>query len=229
MAKEPERKFNRMFLNKTTLIKLTTLIGVFSTILFTSTSVYAKTDAPSSTHVNVQKLRRIHHEKFQEIVAESNRQLDITRQQQERANKAKQIVERVAAETLGQSIDLDGAYGAQCYDFANYYVRQLGSQGFGGGSSRAGYIGTEFKSQFEAEGLTVIETPTQAQLQAGDMISIAPGAPVTDPYYGHVAIVLSVNSDGTVTTLEQNAELGQIIAKYTRVYANGHITSLVRK
>ena len=41
--------------------------------------------------------------------------------------------------------------------------------------------------------------------------------------------LIKVNSDGTYDTYEQNAERGQIVAKYTRQASNYTFTSIVRK
>ena len=56
-----------------------------------------------------------------------------------------------------------------------------------------------------------------------------PGANYTDSYYGHTIIIKSVNEDGTFTTIEQNAEKGQIVAEYTRTFVEGAVTSKVAK
>lgn len=129
----------------------------------------------------------------------------------------------------GVHIDVDFEYGGQCYDHANHYLQYLGSAGIGGGTGRAGWIGSEYKEQFESEGFTVIESPDLSEIQVGDVLSILPGAPITDPYYGHVSVVIAINDDGSFVTMEQNAEQGEIVAQYTRYYSPGDVTSIVRK
>lgn len=140
----------------------------------------------------------------------------------------KAFIEKFATETLGKAIDLDGAYGAQCWDYANIYLQELGSSGIVGKSGRAGWVGHEFKEQLTTEGFTVLEDPTIADIKVGDVLCIRPGYS-SDPTYGHILMIEEVNSDGSFTTLEQNAEKGQIAARYTRTYDASHITSIIRK
>ena len=105
----------------------------------------------------------------------------------------------------------------------------MGSKGIWGGSGRAGWIGHEYYDKLTSEGFTVSLDPKLSELQAGDIVNLRPGANYTDSYYGHTIIIKSVNEDGTFTTIEQNAEKGQIVAEYTRTFVEGAVTSKVAK
>ena len=226
-----------MFFKLSKKIKYTTLI--LSTIVCSNLptqAVHADTNLLDQLDPSIQLERSIQSMKQYQLQLNQEVKKDIKYRQQmiiESVNSIQNIqniefVETFAQQTVGQSIDMDGWYGAQCYDLANYYLQKLGSTGISGGSSRAGYIGTEFKDKFISEGLTVIENPTSSDFKAGDLISITPSDD-NDPYYGHVAVIKSVNKDGTIVTLEQNAEQGQIVAEYTRTFPDGTISSIVRK
>lgn len=130
---------------------------------------------------------------------------------------------------VGQSLDVDGYAGGQCWDLVNYYLMAQGSGGIFGGSSRAGYIGHEFQGQLNTEGFDVIINPTLSQVQPGDILNFYPGAGGSDPYYGHTLVVKNVFANGVIQTYEQNAEMGQIVAVYNRMYPEGAISSIVRK
>lgn len=126
-------------------------------------------------------------------------------------------------------VDVDGWYGGQCWDLTNFYLLLQGSGGISGGTGQAGYIGHHYKEQLEAEGFYVKLHPELSELQVGDIVNITPGVGFSDPYYGHTAIIKSVNPDGSFTTLEQNAEFGQVVAEYTRFYQPGEVASKVSK
>lgn len=160
-------------------------------------------------------------------VNEAEKEAEVEEAKKAEADK-KAFVEKFALETLGEAIDLDGSYGAQCWDYANLYLQELGSKGIAGKSGRAGWVGHEFKEQLADEGFTVIEDPALSDLKVGDVICIRPGYS-SDPTYGHIGMVEEVNPDGSFTTLEQNAEKGQIAARYTRTYDASDITSIIRK
>lgn len=134
-------------------------------------------------------------------------------------------------QVLSQPIDEDGAYGAQCWDLANWYSKKLGGPGIVGASGRAGYIGHEFP--WDSWGFDVIKDPNAGDLKPGDIICWYPGGSVgpftIDSEYGHVGIIAEVKADGVVETYEQNAEKGQIVARYTRQFVKGSVSSVIRK
>ena len=134
-------------------------------------------------------------------------------------------------QVLSQPIDEDGAYGAQCWDLANWYSKKLGGPGIVGASGRAGYIGHEFP--WDSWGFDVIKDPNAGDLKPGDIICWYPGGSVgpftIDSEYGHVGIIAEVKADGVIETYEQNAEKGQIVARYTRQFVKGSVSSVIRK
>lgn len=134
-------------------------------------------------------------------------------------------------QVLNQPIDEDGAYGAQCWDLANWYSKKLGGPGIVGASGRAGYIGHEFP--WESWGFDVIKDPGPGDLKPGDIICWYPGGSVgpfnIDSTYGHVGIIAEVKEGGVIETYEQNAEKGQIVGRYTRQYVKGSVSSVIRK
>lgn len=46
------------------------------------------------------------------------------------------------------------------------------------------------------------------------------------PAYGHTGVIYGLDN-GRIQTIEQNAEQGQIVAKYDRLYFEGSIQSIV--
>lgn len=134
-------------------------------------------------------------------------------------------------QVLSQPIDEDGAYGAQCWDLANWYSKKLGGPGIVGASGRAGYIGHEFP--WDSWGFDVIKDPNAGDLKPGDIICWYPGGSIgpftIDSTYGHVGIIAEVKADGVIETYEQNAEKGQIVARYTRQFVKGSVSSVIRK
>ena len=100
-------------------------------------------------------------------------------------------------QVLSQPIDEDGAYGAQCWDLANWYSKKLGGPGIVGASGRAGYIGHEFP--WDSWGFDVIKDPNAGDLKPGDIICWYPGGSVgpftIDSTYGHVGIIAEVKAD----------------------------------
>lgn len=139
-------------------------------------------------------------------------------------------IEAVEA-VLGTPIDMDGAYGAQCWDFANWYAQKLGAPGISGGSGRAGYIGHEFP--WESWGFEVIKDPSASDIKPGDIICWYPGGSVgafnVDGTYGHVGVIAEVKENGAIDTYEQNAEKGQIVERYSRQFVSGSVSSVIRK
>jgi len=136
-----------------------------------------------------------------------------------------------AKDQIYKWIDMDGAYGAQCWDFANWYAQKLGAPGISGASGRAGYIGHEFP--WDSWGFDVIKDPDASDLKPGDIICWYPGGSVgaftLDNEYGHVGVIAEVKENGVIETYEQNAEKGQIVARYTRQFVKGSVSSVIRK
>lgn len=135
----------------------------------------------------------------------------------------------VLESVVGQTLDVDGFAGGQCWDLTNYYLISQGSGGIYGGSSRAGLIGNDFYYQLVNEGFEVIFNPSLSEVQPGDVVNLHPGAGGSDGYYGHTFVVKNVFANGVIQTYEQNAELGQIVAVYNRMYPEGAISSIIRK
>ena len=50
-----------------------------------------------------------------------------------------------------------------------------------------------------------------------------------DNEYGHVGVIAEVKENGVIETYEQNAEKGQIVARYTRQFVKGSVSSVIRK
>ena len=116
----------------------------------------------------------------------------------------------------------------QCYGLTAYYVQELGGpQMMGSGKMYAWSIGTDY--DWNKYGWEVKINPNVKDLKAGDVINWYGGGAISPGIFGHTGIVRGVNKDGTFDTYEQNAEQGQICAKYTRTANSARIASLVRK
>ena len=75
----------------------------------------------------------------------------------------------------------------------------------------------------------VIKNPKVSDLKAGDIFNCQGLSGYAVSEYGHTGICISVNSDGTYNTYEQNAEKEQLVAKYKRDASTYTLTSIVRK
>lgn len=126
---------------------------------------------------------------------------------------------------MGQTIN-----GGQCYGLTAYYVQKLGGpQMMGSGFMYAESIGRDY--DWDKYGWEVIFNPKASDIKAGDVINWYAGQNLSPGIYGHTGIVTSVESGGKFTTYEQNAEQGQICAKYTRQWGKEftRVASVVRK
>ncbi|EGO8595542.1 CHAP domain-containing protein [Enterococcus faecalis] len=150
-------------------------------------------------------------------------------------DKVKKYITTKQEEGTGGSISsLDGLLGqtingGQCYGLTAYYVTQLGGpQLMGSGKMYASQIGTDY--EWTSYGWEVIVNPSYEDIRPGDVINYGQGG-VAISEFGHTGIVASVDGDGKYSSYEQNAEKGQIVAKYLRQWSKDFpiTTSLVRK
>ncbi|WP_423374009.1 phage tail spike protein [Melissococcus plutonius] len=128
----------------------------------------------------------------------------------------------------------------QCYAASAEYSGYLGGCGLGAGTkygfshvvgdtSSAADIGSSY--DWKAVGCKVIFNPSYNQLVTGAIVNIKRSGQwgtgwTVDAVYGHTGIIYGL-SGGKIQTYEQNAEQGQIIAKYNRIYFNSSIASIV--
>lgn len=104
-------------------------------------------------------------------------------------------------------IDVDGAYGAQCFDLANYYMQQLG---IGWDRTSVDAWGDfnfplQYKSQFERLGWKLIEYPSFSQLKVGSItFENNQGVGLGEiTYGGHTEIITAIEGT-TISFLTQN-------------------------
>ena len=128
----------------------------------------------------------------------------------------------------------------QCYAVPAEYSGFMGGCGLGAGTiygfshvigdtSSAADIGEAY--DWNAVGWRVIQNPTYQDLVVGAIVNIRRGGQwgtgwTVDPTYGHTGVIYGLNN-GRIQTIEQNAEQGQIVAKYDRLYFEGSIQSIV--
>ena len=125
--------------------------------------------------------------------------------QRRTAAKQKSIDEFVA-ETSGKHIDVDGYYGDQCWDLWGYFNKTKNLTDFDFSCSPYGYvyaIPNKYKKSGASYYYKYIE-PGES-LQAGDWLFWDKGSSYVD---SHVALLLGVNSDGTVKCLTQSKDQG---------------------
>lgn len=119
----------------------------------------------------------------------------------------------------------------QCYAVPAEYSGFMGGCGLGAGTiygfshvigdtSSAAGIGEAY--DWNAVGWRVIQNPTYQDLVVGAIVNIRRGGQwgtgwTVDPTYGHTGVIYGLNN-GRIQTIEQNAEQGQIVAKYDRLY-----------
>lgn len=128
----------------------------------------------------------------------------------------------------------------QCYAVPAEYSGFMGGCGLGAGTiygfshvigdtSSAADIGEAY--DWNAVGWRVIQNPTYQDLVVGAIVNIRRGGQwgtgwTVDPEYGHTGVIYGLDN-GRIQTIEQNAEQGQIVAKYDRLYFDGSIQSIV--
>ncbi|WP_270265705.1 phage tail tip lysozyme [Enterococcus faecalis] len=128
----------------------------------------------------------------------------------------------------------------QCYAVPAEYSGFMGGCGLGAGTiygfshvigdtSSAADIGEAY--DWNAVGWRVIQNPTYQDLVVGAIVNIRRGGQwgtgwTVDPTYGHTGVIYGLNN-GRIQTIEQNAEQGQIVAKYDRLYFDNSIQSIV--
>ncbi|EHA7756792.1 CHAP domain-containing protein [Enterococcus faecalis] len=128
----------------------------------------------------------------------------------------------------------------QCYAVPAEYSGFMGGCGLGAGTiygfshvigdtSSAADIGEAY--DWNAVGWRVIQNPTYQDLVVGAIVNIRRGGQwgtgwTVDPEYGHTGVIYGLNN-GRIQTIEQNAEQGQIVAKYDRLYFANSIQSIV--
>lgn len=128
----------------------------------------------------------------------------------------------------------------QCYAVPAEYSGFMGGCGLGAGTiyglshvigdtSSAAGIGEAY--DWNAVGWKVISNPTYKDLVVGAIVNIRRSGQwgtgwTVDPAYGHTGVIYGLEN-GRIQTIEQNAEQGQIVAKYDRLYFEGSIQSIV--
>lgn len=128
----------------------------------------------------------------------------------------------------------------QCYAVPAEYSGFMGGCGLGAGTiyglshvigdtSAAADIGEAY--DWNAVGWKVISNPTYKDLVVGAIVNIRRSGQwgtgwTVDPAYGHTGVIYGLDN-GRIQTIEQNAEQGQIVAKYDRLYFDGSIQSIV--
>ncbi|EKB7630725.1 TPA: phage tail spike protein [Enterococcus faecalis] len=128
----------------------------------------------------------------------------------------------------------------QCYAVPAEYSGFMGGCGLGAGTiygfshvigdtSSAADIGEAY--DWNAVGWKVISNPTYKDLVVGAIVNIRRGGQwgtgwTVDPAYGHTGVIYGLEN-GRIQTIEQNAEQGQIVAKYDRLYFDNSIQSIV--
>ncbi|EMW5403459.1 phage tail protein [Enterococcus faecalis] len=128
----------------------------------------------------------------------------------------------------------------QCYAVPAEYSGFMGGCGLGAGTiyglshvigdtSSAADIGEAY--DWNAVGWKVISNPTYKDLVVGAIVNIRRSGQwgtgwTVDAAYGHTGVIYGLEN-GRIQTIEQNAEQGQIVAKYDRLYFDGSIQSIV--
>lgn len=128
----------------------------------------------------------------------------------------------------------------QCYAVPAEFSGFMGGCGLGAGTiyglshvigdtSAAADIGEAY--DWNAVGWKVIKNPTYKDLVVGAIVNIRRSGKwgtgwTVDPSYGHTGVIYGLNN-GRIQTIEQNAEQGQIVAKYDRLYFANSIQSIV--
>lgn len=119
-------------------------------------------------------------------------------------------------------------YNGQCYGLSAWYAEQLGGPTMmGSGHEYAQDIGSDY--DWASYGFTVTNYPSISDIKPGDIICWEAGGALSPGVYGHTGVVVSIDSDGNMVTLEQNAENGQVVSQYNRTFNQTTIKSVIHK
>ena len=111
----------------------------------------------------------------------------------------------LATELIGQHVDVDGSYGAQCVDLVKHARPDLVGKGLRGN-------GGQWAENARKLGIDTRAAPEQPS--AGGVL-VWPAWKGGATENGHVAIIESVNPDGTVNVIEQNWPPGTPVTRRT--------------
>lgn len=135
----------------------------------------------------------------------------------------------VLDKVLGQALDVDGSYGAQCYDLTAYYVQSIShfTPIAPGGASG---LFADSPEQWTSHKWSIIKKPQYSDLKVGDVINYQPGGQVdgwnTDGEFGHTAIIGKVLGNNQYMIYEQGG--GQPVHTSTYHYNAGGVASIIR-
>lgn len=124
---------------------------------------------------------------------------------------------------IGQKVN-----GGQSYGLTAHYVEQLGGPKLmGSGKIYASDIGTDY--DWSSYDWVTITNPKYSDIQPGDILNYKSSSSGGFSLFGHTGIVVEVLGEGRLTLLEQNAEAGAVVEKYTRTVKMNEVSSVVRK
>lgn len=97
---------------------------------------------------------------------------------------------------LGSALDVDGAFGCQCYDYANAFWYGQVNRGLVNGGDNARGVWTRGRDTNKGTEFTLVTN--WADLKAGDWIVWGSGD------FGHIAMAVSTPTGNTITCWNQN-------------------------
>lgn len=123
---------------------------------------------------------------------------------------AKQFIDA----TFGKKYDMDGYYGAQCWDYGDFFwLKQVGRSLSTGGTGCARGCWTVASARKANAGKEFDLVTDKKALKVGDWVILNTGA------YGHVGMVYAIKSKGKVITV-QSQNQGVFRTKVTRLDFN---------
>ncbi|MCG2769557.1 MAG: CHAP domain-containing protein, partial [Anaerolineae bacterium] len=111
----------------------------------------------------------------------------------------------LAAGVIGQHVDVDGSYGAQCVDLVKHARPDLVGKGLKGNGDQWAENARELD----------IDTKAAPEQPSAGAVLVWPAWKGGATGNGHVAIIESVNPDGTVNVIEQNWPPGTPVTRRT--------------
>lgn len=130
---------------------------------------------------------------------------------------------------LGQALDIDGAYGAQCYDLTAYYVESISHFRPIAPNGASGLF-ADSPEQWTSHQWSIIKKPKYTDLKAGDVINYQPGGLVdgwyTDGEFGHTGVVGKLLGNNKYVLYEQGGGAPAHTSTYT-YHAEG-VASIIR-
>lgn len=120
-------------------------------------------------------------------------------------------------DTINKTIDIDSAYGGQCWDLFAYYCQKMGTKIIN--CTKSGYVKDLWLERNTNGILNDYDIVDVSNLQDGDWVIFRE---TKQTPFSHVAMFRKYNENGTITVLGQNQ--GSNVVNQIELYYKSHMT-----